>query len=118
MARLEAIAGRAIAPNLSTRFSDRQNNGVDVGARMGERSRWQVVPFPPTTGRAAPLHDFMQGPVPLVLPKFGAGAHHSNKDASRFQKLEGVADMIAIAGLSRSHSYALLKKYNLALPGS
>src|SRR3546814_400263 len=45
----------------SIRLSDRQNDGVDIGARVGERPYGQIVPFHPAIGGAALLDDPMKG---------------------------------------------------------
>src|SRR3546814_309314 len=80
----------------SIRLSDRQNDGVDIGARVGERPCGQIVPFHPAIGGAALLDDPMKGTVPLVVAKLRARAHQRNQYAAGFQEAEGMADMIEV----------------------
>src|SRR3546814_16289754 len=72
----------------SIRLSDRQNDGVDIGARVGERPCGQIVPFHPAIGGAALLDDPMKGTVPLVVAKLRARAPHRNQYAPGVQEAE------------------------------
>src|SRR3546814_11515786 len=53
----------------SIRLSDRQNDGVVIGARVGERPCGQIAPFHPAIGGAALLDDPIKRTVPLVRDK-------------------------------------------------